>query len=158
MINYESKSQLTNIRQFCIIPVQFWVYSKLTRKFSFQVFQILKNHLFLVIRYEHSARLTARHFKFGDFKNRLKKLEKLKIEDSHVFYTNYRTKDTDNIYELTTNNCQRNINNCENLPHQQKSHKNENSEILLFSNSMAINPVQHCSESHNFTENKSYRM
>ncbi len=101
--------------QFCTIHLPIWVYSKLSRKHSFQVFQILKNHLFLVIRYEHRSRLTARHFKFGDFKNRLKKLEKLKIEDNHVFYTNYRTKDTDNNYELTINSCQRDINNCEYL-------------------------------------------
>ena len=157
MINYNFRIQLTNIMQFCTIHLPIWVYSKLSRKHSFQVFQILKNHLFLVIRYEHRSRLTARHFKFGDFKNRLKKLEKLKIEDNHVFYTNYRTKDTDNNYELTINSCQRNINNCEYLiknRNQRNNTKMRNLVILLFSIFRTTNPLQYWFESHNFTENK----
>ncbi len=78
MLNCDFKIQLTNIRQFCTIPLPFWVYSKLTRKQN---------------------------------------------KDYHESRTNYRTKDTDNNYEITTNNYQRNINICDNITQKQKIEK-----------------------------------
>ena len=71
---------MIKIGQFYTITLPYSVYSKLTQNRVFKFFKFLKNHLFLAIRYQHRARLTAKHFKFGDFKNRLKKLEKLKMK------------------------------------------------------------------------------
>ena len=95
MINYNSKTKMINIRQFYIIRLPYTVYSRLTKNTVFKFFKLLKNHLFIVIRYEHRSSLTARYFKFGNVKIRLKKLEKLKIKDIHDPRTNFRSKDRD---------------------------------------------------------------
>lgn len=59
MNNYVFEFQLIKIVQFCIIPLSYWLNSRLTKKYSFQVFQIFKKSHVLVIRYEVSLRLTA---------------------------------------------------------------------------------------------------
>ena len=133
-INYKIKTQLVNIEQFYTIPLPDWVYSRLTENRVFKFFKFLKNHLLLVIRYEHRSRLTARHFKFVNFKNRLKKLEKLKMNLKRISelkpetfegvykpvnictdipLTDHKQPST-NSYKLTTNNSQQHINTCEN--------------------------------------------
>ena len=63
------------------------------------------------------------------------------------------------IQQLTTNSYKIKIDNkiLTNVKFQHKNRNNtkvRNFVILLFSNLMAINPVQHCSESHNYNENK----
>ncbi len=67
MNKYNFKSKMINIQQYYTIPLPYSVYSRWTQEHSFQVFLILKNSPDLVIRYEHSSRLTTRHFKIGDF-------------------------------------------------------------------------------------------
>ena len=91
MKKYYFRSQMIKIGQFYISLLPNTVYSRLIQNTVFKFFKFLKNHLFLVIRYEHSTRLTARHFKIGDFKNRLKKLEKLKMNLKRISELNTET-------------------------------------------------------------------
>ena len=90
-----------------------------------------------MIRYEHRSRLTERHLKFGDFKNRLEKLEKLKWRitmnptqisylKTEIFEGEYKPVipcseipltdnqlPTINSCKLITNNYQKYINECD---------------------------------------------